>query len=93
MRSMFDSSKTVAIGYVNSLDPLKQIGQVRLGHNWCEVHINVGVEFDEELLRPPYAHVKTIAAAIGMSVAWPQNLVMISYLYYLKIFPLYIIFV
>lgn len=77
---MVKSSKIVAIGYVRSLDPSKQVGQMRLGQNWCEVHINVGGYPEEELLRP-VSHFKTIGDVIGMTTAWPQHLVIKSLSY------------
>ncbi|XP_012855059.1 PREDICTED: uncharacterized protein LOC105974493 isoform X2 [Erythranthe guttata] len=74
LKSISEPSKTVAIGNIQSLDSSKKVGEVRLGPRWCEVHINVGVDPDELLIRR-ISNFKTIGEAIGLTVAWPQSLV------------------
>ena len=84
---MLDRNKIVALGVVRSLYPNTEVGQQQLGSHWCEVHVNVPKEFNEELMRP-YYHFKKIGDAIGVSIAWPTNLVFFSlhfFLYFVKI--------
>lgn len=71
---MIDPSKIVALGVVRSLDPNEQVGEQPLGSHWCEVHVNVPIEFNEELIRP-YHHFKKIGDVIGVPMAWPIKLV------------------
>ncbi|XP_071920597.1 uncharacterized protein [Coffea arabica] len=70
IRSMVDSSKICAVGVVRNLDPTVEVGDIPLGSHWCEVHVNVLVENDEELMRPYHNFLK-----IGVAIAWPINLV------------------
>lgn len=77
---MLDSSKLVAKGRIESLDPLKLIGHEELGQNWCEVKINVAMNFEEPLIRS-MENVKFIGDAIGRSIAWPKFLVIIISLF------------
>ncbi|KAL0920042.1 hypothetical protein M5K25_009148 [Dendrobium thyrsiflorum] len=74
VKSVLDSTKTVAIGYVQSMDPAHRVGNYPLGPNWCLVHINIPVNWEEHLIRP-YSTLTTIGQAIGTYVAWPQALV------------------
>ena len=83
IRSMVDSSKICGVGVVRNLDPTAEVGDIPLGSHWCEVHVNVPVENDEELMRPYHNFLK-IGDAIGVAIAWPINLVIfLSYLYHL----------
>ncbi|KAH6835913.1 hypothetical protein C2S53_019369 [Perilla frutescens var. hirtella] len=70
LKSLFDSRKIVAKGYVRSIDPNQDVGGKRLGLNWCEVQISIPIEWDEDLIRP-YSNLSTI----GTCVAWPRHLV------------------
>ncbi|PIN23773.1 hypothetical protein CDL12_03499 [Handroanthus impetiginosus] len=72
--SVTDPSKIVAKGYLNSMNPTKIVGGEELGKNWCSVHIIVGVECDERLIRSSFM-LQTIGEANGAVVAWPCNLV------------------
>ncbi|KAH6780865.1 hypothetical protein C2S52_012102 [Perilla frutescens var. hirtella] len=74
LKSLFDSRKIVAKGYVRSVDPNQDVGGKRLGLNWCEVQISIPVEWDEDLIRP-YSNLSTIGDAIGTCIAWPRHLV------------------
>ncbi|KAI0519409.1 hypothetical protein KFK09_006856 [Dendrobium nobile] len=74
VKSILDSTKTVAIGYIQSMDPAHRVGNYPLGPNWCSVHINIPVNWEEHLIRP-YSTLTTIGQAIGTYVAWPQALV------------------
>ncbi|XP_071939087.1 uncharacterized protein [Coffea arabica] len=77
IRSMVDSSKICAVGVVRNLDPTAEVGDIPLGSHWCEVHVNVPVENDEELMRPYHNFLK-IGDAIGVAIAWPINLVILE---------------
>lgn len=77
LKSIFDQSKTVAKGFVRSIDPDHEVGGMRLGLNWYEVQISCPLDWDADLIRP-YSDFSTIGDAIGTYVAWPRNLV--SYL-------------
>ncbi|KAI0492510.1 hypothetical protein KFK09_026783 [Dendrobium nobile] len=70
VKSILDSTKTVAIGYIQSMDPEHKVGNYPLGPNWCAVHINIPVNWEEHLIRP-----YSTLTAIGTYVAWPQALV------------------
>ncbi|PKU80709.1 uncharacterized protein LOC110097958 [Dendrobium catenatum] len=74
VKSVVDSTKTMAIGYIRSMDPTHMVGNYPLGQNWCSVHINIPVNWEEHLIRP-YSTLTTIGHAIGTYVAWPQALV------------------
>ncbi|KAL0925531.1 hypothetical protein M5K25_003876 [Dendrobium thyrsiflorum] len=74
IKSVIDSTKTVAIGYIQSMDPTHRVGNYPLGPNWCSVHINIPVTWEEHLIRP-YSTLTTIGQAIGTYVAWPQAFV------------------
>ncbi|XP_027173367.1 uncharacterized protein LOC113773046 [Coffea eugenioides] len=74
IRSMVDSNKICAIGVVRNLDRTAEVGDTPLGSHWCEIHVNVPVENDEELMRP-YHNFRKIGDAIGVAIAWPINLV------------------
>ncbi|XP_027118274.1 uncharacterized protein [Coffea arabica] len=77
VRSMVDSSKICAVGVVRNLDPTSEVGDTPLGLHWCEIHVNVPVENDEELMRP-YHNFRKIGDAIGVAIAWPINLVILE---------------
>lgn len=47
-----------------------------VGKNWCEVHVQEVVNWDEELIRP-YGLFQTVGDAIGAPIAWPMSLVSI----------------
>ncbi|PIN11107.1 hypothetical protein CDL12_16297 [Handroanthus impetiginosus] len=72
--SVIDPSKIVAKGYLRSMDPTTIDGGEELGKNWCSVHIIVGMERDERLIRSSFM-LQTIGEANGTIVAWPCNLV------------------
>lgn len=55
------------------MDPAAEVGDTPLVSHWCEVHVNVPVESDEELMRP-YHNFWKIGDAIGVAIAWPINL-------------------
>ncbi|KAI0492123.1 hypothetical protein KFK09_026388 [Dendrobium nobile] len=73
VESVLDSTKTVAIGYIQSMDPTHMVGNYPLGQNWCSIHINIPVNWEEHLIRP-YSTLTIIGHAIGTYVAWPQAL-------------------
>ena len=84
IRSMIDPNRILAVGEVRSLDPTAKVGDTPLGSRWCEVHVNVPVESNEELMRP-YHDFRKIRDAIGVAIVWPINLVLfLSYLYHLS---------
>ncbi|XP_052206799.1 uncharacterized protein LOC127811129 [Diospyros lotus] len=74
LKSINDPTQIVAKGIVRSIDPSTEVGGSRLRPNWCEVHIQVAVEWDEELIRR-YGMFETIGDALGAHVAWPLFLV------------------
>ncbi|PKU76322.1 hypothetical protein MA16_Dca025111 [Dendrobium catenatum] len=76
VKSVLDSIKIMAIGYVQSMDPTHMTGNYPLGPNWCSVHISIPVNWEEHLIRL-YSTLTTIGHAIGTYVAWPQALVSI----------------
>ena len=71
---MLDPNKIVIVRVVQNLDPTAKVGNTPLGSHWCEIHVNVPMDSDEELMRPYYNFIK-IGDAIGVSIAWPINLV------------------
>jgi len=60
------------------MDPTTIVGVEELGKNWCSVHIIVGMERDERLVRSLFM-LQTIGEANGAIVAWPCNLVCLNY--------------
>ncbi|XP_052210244.1 uncharacterized protein LOC127813348 [Diospyros lotus] len=74
LKSINDPTQIVAKEIVRSIDPSTEVGGSRLRPNWCEVHIQVAVEWDEELIRR-YGMFETIGDALGAHVAWPLFLV------------------
>ncbi|KAJ0621311.1 putative transposase, Tnp1/En/Spm [Helianthus annuus] len=68
LKSILNSTETVARGRVQSLDPNDLVGGTKIGPEWCEV--NVQVPIDENLVRP-YDLFSTIQDCIGASMAWP----------------------
>ena len=52
IRSMIDPNKILVVGVVRSLDPMAKVGDTLLGSHWCEVHVNVPMESNKELMRP-----------------------------------------
>ncbi|XP_057803696.1 folate-biopterin transporter 1, chloroplastic-like [Salvia miltiorrhiza] len=74
LKSLFNSRKAVAKGWVRSVDPNHDVGGKRLGLNWCEVQVSVPIEWEEDLIRP-YSNLSTIGDAIGACIAWPRHLV------------------
>ncbi|KAL3818492.1 hypothetical protein ACJIZ3_004397 [Penstemon smallii] len=78
IRSMSDSSLIVATGSIYELDPSVKVGEQLLGQNWCGVSIRFSIECEEKLPRP-YSFFKTIGDAVGHTVAWPcQSVVVIE---------------
>lgn len=71
---MIDSNKILAVGVIRSLDPTTEVGDTPLGLHWCEIHVNVPVENDEDLMRS-YHNFRKIGDVIGVAIAWPINLV------------------
>ncbi|CAI9115546.1 OLC1v1016470C1 [Oldenlandia corymbosa var. corymbosa] len=74
IKSLTDPTKIVAKGVLRSLDPDTEVGRIPLGLDWCEVHINSVIHYGERLVRP-YDWFLTFEDALGVSVAWPCNLV------------------
>jgi len=72
--SVIERNEIVAKRYLKSMDPNTEIGGQAIGRNNYEVHINVAVKGDEDLVRP-YMYFNTIMDAQGVSVAWPKSLV------------------
>ncbi|XP_071933053.1 uncharacterized protein [Coffea arabica] len=74
LKSLFDPTKIVAKGYLQSLNPLDEVGGQALGPNWYEIQIQVAMSPREQLIRP-YDLQQTIQDALGAPVAWPCHLV------------------
>ncbi|KAH6760127.1 hypothetical protein C2S51_017076 [Perilla frutescens var. frutescens] len=74
LKSIFDQSKVVAEGCLQSIDPNAEVGGQVLGEKWCEVHVKVILQPEEQLIRP-YDYCQTLQHAHGQMVAWPCNLV------------------
>ncbi|KAG5558200.1 hypothetical protein RHGRI_008206 [Rhododendron griersonianum] len=55
------------------MDPSTEVGGEELGANWCEIHVQVPILWDEHLMRP-YEGLKTVGDAIGTPIAWPISL-------------------
>ncbi|KAG8383449.1 hypothetical protein BUALT_Bualt04G0014400 [Buddleja alternifolia] len=72
--SIMDRKEIVAKGFLKNMDPSDQVGGQALGKNYCEVHVNVAVKSDEDLIRP-YDCLQIIEDALGMSISWPISLV------------------
>lgn len=56
------------------MDASTRVGRQKLGANWCEIHVELPIIWDEHLMRP-YAGLKTVGDAIGTTSAWPISLV------------------
>ncbi|KAG8372469.1 hypothetical protein BUALT_Bualt12G0069400 [Buddleja alternifolia] len=72
--SIVDRKEIVAKGFLKSMEPSNQVGGQVLGKNYCEVHVNVVVKRDEELIRPNDSF-ETMRDVLGMSISWPISLV------------------
>ncbi|KAJ0809893.1 putative transposase, Tnp1/En/Spm [Helianthus annuus] len=70
LKSVLNSTKTIARGRFPSLDPNDLVGGTEIGLEWCEVNIQVPIEKDENLVRP-YGLFSTIQDCIGASIKWP----------------------
>ncbi|PIM99106.1 hypothetical protein CDL12_28403 [Handroanthus impetiginosus] len=74
LMSIINRNEIVAKGYLKNMDPGTKVGGQVLGRNYYEVHINVAVKADEDLVRS-YLHFNTIMDAQGVSITWPKSLV------------------
>ncbi|CAI9099238.1 OLC1v1036023C1 [Oldenlandia corymbosa var. corymbosa] len=74
IKSLTDPTKIVAKGVLRSLDPDTKVGRIPLRPDWCEVHINSVIHSGKRLVRP-YDWFLTFEDALGVSIAWPCNLV------------------
>ncbi|XP_058209843.1 uncharacterized protein LOC131322515 isoform X2 [Rhododendron vialii] len=73
-KSVANPINVVGKGRIASMDPSTEIGGEELGANWCEIHVQVPILWDEHLMRP-YGGLKTVGDAIGTPIAWPISLV------------------
>ncbi|PIN06675.1 hypothetical protein CDL12_20769 [Handroanthus impetiginosus] len=73
LMSNINRNEIVAKGYLKNMEPSTEVGGQVLGRNYYEVHINVEVKADEDLVRP-YLHFNTIMDAQGISITWPKSL-------------------
>ncbi|XP_042400887.1 uncharacterized protein LOC121990906 [Zingiber officinale] len=75
IKSLFDSTKTVAKGVLLDMDdPNNIVGRQKLGPNWCEVQVLVVLEPEENLIRP-YDLLQKFEDTLGGLIAWPYHLV------------------
>ncbi|KAJ0652868.1 putative transposase, Tnp1/En/Spm [Helianthus annuus] len=74
LKSILNSTETVARGRVQSLDPNDLVGGTEIGPEWCEVNVQVPIKKDENLVRP-YGLFSTIQDCIGASIAWPYQFI------------------
>ncbi|KAK1429894.1 hypothetical protein QVD17_12217 [Tagetes erecta] len=44
LKSILNSTKIVARGWVKSLDPNQLVGSIELGQEWCEVNVQVPIK-------------------------------------------------
>lgn len=68
----------MAKGCLHSIDPNAQVGGQALGDNWCQVHVQVVLQPEEQLIRP-YDYCQTLEDAHGGMVAWPGTLVCFTF--------------
>lgn len=61
------------------MDPSMVVGGEEIGANWCEIHVQVPIIWDEHLMRP-YGGLKTVGDAIGAPIAWPISLVRLMFI-------------
>ncbi|KAG5514584.1 hypothetical protein RHGRI_035854 [Rhododendron griersonianum] len=73
-KSVANPIDAVGKGRIASMDPSTEVGGEELGANWCEIHVQVPILWDEHLMRP-YGGLKTVGDAIGTPIAWPISLV------------------
>ncbi|KAG5535715.1 hypothetical protein RHGRI_023467 [Rhododendron griersonianum] len=73
-KSVANPTDVVGKGRIASMDPSTEVGGEELGANWCEIHVQVPILWDEHLMRP-YGGLKTVGDAIGTPIAWPISLV------------------
>ncbi|XP_042443045.1 uncharacterized protein LOC122028082 isoform X2 [Zingiber officinale] len=73
IKSLFDSTKTVAKGLLLDMDPNNIVGRQKLGLNWCEVQVLVVLEPEENLIKP-YDFLQRFEDALGGLIAWPCHL-------------------
>ncbi|KAH7847069.1 hypothetical protein Vadar_021484 [Vaccinium darrowii] len=73
-KSVANPIEFVGKGRIASMNPSTQVGGEELGANWCEIHVQVPIQWDEHLIRP-YGGLKTVGDAIGTPIAWPISLV------------------
>ncbi|PWA37215.1 transposase, Tnp1/En/Spm-like protein [Artemisia annua] len=70
LKSILNSTETVAKGWVRSLNPNDIVGGTEIGRGWCEVNVQVPTKRDEMLVRP-YGLFATIEDCVGATIAWP----------------------
>ncbi|KAM0062517.1 putative transposase, Tnp1/En/Spm [Helianthus debilis subsp. tardiflorus] len=70
LKSILNSTESVARVRVQSLDPNDLVGSIEIGQVWCEVNVQVPIKKDENLVRP-YGLFSTIQDCIGAFIAWP----------------------
>ncbi|KAM0029859.1 putative transposase, Tnp1/En/Spm [Helianthus debilis subsp. tardiflorus] len=64
LKSILNSTKTVARGRVQRLDPNDLVGGTEIGPQWCEVNVQVPIKKDENLVKQ-YGLFSTIQDCIG----------------------------
>ncbi|KAG5561254.1 hypothetical protein RHGRI_004325 [Rhododendron griersonianum] len=67
-KSIANPTDVVGKGRIASMDPSTEVGGEELGANWCEIHVQVQILWDEHLMRP-YGGLKTVGDAIGTPIA------------------------
>ncbi|KAI8568678.1 hypothetical protein RHMOL_Rhmol02G0218900 [Rhododendron molle] len=51
--------EVVGKGWIASMDPSTEVGEVELKVNWCEIHVQIPIIWGEHLMRP-YASLKIV---------------------------------
>lgn len=68
---------------IQSIDGTKILAGAELGSQCCEVVVNMVMKKDA-ILQRPYGNVRTMANALGRSIAWPRR--------YVKLLPDHVYF-
>ena len=79
--SIFRNESAVARGTVISINPNTMVGGQPLGNEYCEVVVNVVINF---VILPRTYDIETMASPLKMTIAWPLQL---SNKLYLTLFP------
>lgn len=67
----------MAKGSIHSTELSAEVDTLMLGINWCQIHVQVVLDPEEQLLIKSYDHYETIQDALGDVISWPCYLVCI----------------